>query len=198
MDSQILHNIKHRKYHRDNFYTPYQLAKNLIELIPLKPNEFILDPALGLGAFFDNYPSFVKKDFCEIELGKDFFDYNQIVDWCITNPPYSILDKWFSHTLRIAEKGFAYLIGLDNHTAKRVELCNKADFGFTMQHLCKIKKWMGMSIFVVFEKNKPNMKGFTYDRTVWYEDQIVRNERKKRKYKNFSKIDKFINKNKEK
>lgn len=69
----------------DLVYTHPDLAKKIINYF--KPTGKCLDPCKGKGAFYDNLPS--PKDWCEIQDGKDCLDYNETVDWIITNPPYS-------------------------------------------------------------------------------------------------------------
>jgi hypothetical protein len=172
MNIKTSHKIKYRLRKKDRFYTPRELAKELITLVPFKNDDFLFDPCLGKGAFFDNYPIENKKDFCEIDLDKDFFEFEGKVDWCISNPPYSLLDNWFKKTCEISRKGFAYLLGWNNLTAKRIEFCNKEpfSFGLTTIHMFKVFEWYGMSCFVIFEKNKPNI--ISYNRKVWREDRI--------------------------
>ena len=72
----------------DKIYTPIETAKDIISKFNLFGT--VLDPFKGNGAFYDNLPETVEKDWCEIDLGRDFFDYNKKVDWIISNPPYSI------------------------------------------------------------------------------------------------------------
>lgn len=165
MKSEISHKIKQREHPRDKFYTPLELAKECIALVPFEKSDLVLDPAMGKGAFYDNFPSWVEKDYCEMDLERDFFVYKKKVDWCVTNPPYSKLDKWFDKTCRLCRKGFGYIIGLNNYTVKRMELCNTYGFGLTKLHVFKVFGWYGMSCFVIFEKDKPNI--ITYNRTVW-------------------------------
>ena len=57
-----------------------------------------------------NYQT-VKKDWCEIDKGRDFFDYTDKVDWIISNPPYSILDEVLEHSFEIADN-IVYLVPL--------------------------------------------------------------------------------------
>ena len=165
MKSQIAHSIKHRKQSNDDFETPELLVKKCIELVDLKLGDFVLDAFAGNKVFYKNYPNIVKKDWCEIKEEKDFYNYNKKVDWIITNPPYSILDPVLAHTYEICNKGFGYLLGIHNLTAKRIEEANQKGFYLTKIHICKIFKWFGMSVFVVFEKNKRNI--VSYDRIVW-------------------------------
>ena len=39
---------------------------------------------------------------CEIKNGRDFFDYDQRVDWIITNPPFSQMREFLKHSYEIA------------------------------------------------------------------------------------------------
>ena len=83
----------------DIVYTPEHIAKEIIEWV--NPTGFCLDPCMGDGAFFNNLPK--PKDWCEIEKGKDFIDYNKKVDWIIGNPPYSIFKDFLRHSFEIAD-----------------------------------------------------------------------------------------------
>ena len=93
----------------DLVYTPRPIAKAIINLFGL--NGIVLDAFRGGGAFYDQLPPDVDRDWCEIKDGKDFFDYNKKVDWIVSNPPYSILDEVFEHSFEIAEN-VVYLLPL--------------------------------------------------------------------------------------
>ena len=153
MISKTNHDIKHRKEPNNEFYTPRELADKLYNLIDIKEEDVVMDNAYGTGNFY----------FGGLE-SRDFFNDDRVVDWYITNPPYSELDKWLEKSCS-ARKGFAYLLGINNLTAKRIEDCEKRGFFITKIHLCKVFKWFGMSAFIVWEKNKPGI--LNYDRTVW-------------------------------
>lgn len=86
----------------DLVMTPMELARQIIEQLPIKPNETLLEPAKGNGAFYDNFPVKNKKYWCEISCGVDFFSYMQKVDWIITNPPYSIFDRFIEHSFLLS------------------------------------------------------------------------------------------------
>lgn len=87
----------------DKVYTDETVAKYIINSLPIKENEILLEPCRGKGAFYNNFPSFCIKDFCEIDEGKDFFEYNKKVDWIITNPPYSIFDAFAKHCFELSD-----------------------------------------------------------------------------------------------
>ena len=71
------------------------------------PSGKILEPCKGEGVFLNCLPSGV--DFCEIQEGSDFYNYNTSVDWIISNPPYSGFFKWLYHSLEIAQN-IVYLL----------------------------------------------------------------------------------------
>ncbi len=161
MKSKTSHDIKHRAVANDEFYTPRELAKYCVGMVPFQDGDTVLDSAYGTGNFFKEFP-----DTTINYSTARFEDWLRPVDWIVTNPPYSLLNKWwFGHTYNMANKGFAYLIGQGNLTCRRLEEANGAGFGLTRIHMCKVFKWYGMSYFVVFEKDKPNL--ISYDRTVW-------------------------------
>lgn len=104
MDRQ-LNLIEYEPIKADIVYTPESVAKSIIEW--LNPTGICLDPCMGDGAFYKNLPSV--SDWCEIQKGRDFFEYNRKVDWIIGNPPYSIFESWLIHSFEIAHD-VAYIL----------------------------------------------------------------------------------------
>ncbi len=171
MKSSTAHDIKHRDKPNDVFLTPGGLVDECLKMMDFQEGDTVCDPSAGNGAFLNKFPDGVSKVHCEIDEnlechnGKDFLEADLgVVDWYATNPPYSMLDKWFDRSCN-AKKGFAYLIGWNNLTARRIENCNKAGFGLSKLKMFKVFQWFGMSCFVVFEKGKDNI--IEYERTVW-------------------------------
>jgi hypothetical protein len=76
-----------------------------------------------------------------------------------------MIDKVLEHSVKLEPRVISYLIGVSNLTAKRIEYMEKNGYNITKLHMCKVYKWYGMSLIVVFEKNKPSI--ITYDRVVW-------------------------------
>lgn len=89
-----------RSRNNDKCMTPPHVAQQLIDLLPIELHARILDPFKGNGAFYDWLPT---KEWCEIDEGRDFFDYNKPVDWIVSNPPYSIFDAVLDHSFDIPE-----------------------------------------------------------------------------------------------
>ena len=89
----------------DIVYTPLHVSKGIIK--ELNPKGKCLDPCKGDGAFYYYLP--VGADYCEIREGKDFFNYNESVDWVIGNPPYSIFEDFLKKSFEIADN-VSYLV----------------------------------------------------------------------------------------
>jgi len=83
----------------DVVFTPKRVAKFIIEWAD--PQGKCLDPCMGRGAFYDLLPK--PKDWCEITEGRNFYDYNEKVDWIISNPPYSDFDSFLEHSFELAD-----------------------------------------------------------------------------------------------
>lgn len=82
----------------DIVYTPDKIAQDIIGFF--KPVGKCLDPCRGDAAFYKYLPS--GSEWCEISNNRDFFDYNQTVDWIVGNPPYSIFADFLSHSFKLS------------------------------------------------------------------------------------------------
>jgi len=89
----------------DVVYTPDWVAKDMVEWF--KPSGRILEPSAGDGVFLRYLPEDTL--WCEIEKGRDFFAFNERVDWIVGNPPYSKFAKWITHSLTLASE-IVYLL----------------------------------------------------------------------------------------
>jgi hypothetical protein len=92
----------------DRVFTPEWVAKDMVEWF--KPNGRVLEPCKGDGVFLKFLPT---AEWCEIEEGRDFFEWSDKVDWCVSNPPYSKTREWFRHSYTIAAN-LLYLVPLRN------------------------------------------------------------------------------------
>lgn len=93
---------------KDVVYTPDWMAQLMVSYF--MPSGRILEPCAGDGVFLKYLPK--DTEWCEIEKGKDFFAWNEQVDWIIGNPPYSIFNNWLRHSFDVA-KNIVYLIPLN-------------------------------------------------------------------------------------
>jgi len=83
----------------DTVQTPVNIARMIVS--SFSPQGLILEPCRGIGNIYNELPE--PKDWCEIIEGRDFFDYQTKVDWIITNPPYSIYDRFLEHCFKVAD-----------------------------------------------------------------------------------------------
>lgn len=95
----------------DKVMTNEQVAIQCIDI--LKPYfsslDTFLEPCMWEGSFYNNLPK--NKDWCEITKWKDFFEYNNKIDWIITNPPYSIYEEFLDHCFEVSNN-VAFIIPL--------------------------------------------------------------------------------------
>ena len=84
-----------RNYKSDDIVmTPVGLSKALVA--HFKPVGKGLEPCCGSGnilRFLDN------ADWCELGLGRDFFNYTDKVDYIFTNPPWSKIRQFLNHSM---------------------------------------------------------------------------------------------------
>lgn len=100
---------------KDIVMTPEWLAKEIIE--HFSPSGIILDPSRGEGAFYDNFPG-ENNEWCELGENKDFLTYNKKVDWIITNPPWSKMQEFLLHGMKVADN-IVYLTTINHYTTKK-------------------------------------------------------------------------------
>lgn len=62
----------------DKVLTPSDIANLIIKTFPIQGK--VLDAFKGTGVFYNLYPEDVEKDWCEIDEGRDFFEYTNKVD----------------------------------------------------------------------------------------------------------------------
>jgi len=154
----------------EKHYTPVDLARHLVGLVPIKSGERVVDPAAGrTKVFFRSFPT-RRRICCEIEEGINFLAKPLEYDWAITNPPYHLLWDFIDKTSREARKGFGFLVninGINTLTPKRIELLRERKFHLRRLHICQVKQWFGRYYFYVFIRRK-GLCRVSWDTPVWY------------------------------
>jgi hypothetical protein len=148
--------------------TPEELCKKLIEQIPLEEGDMVLEPFRGEGNLYNNLPTFVEKDWCEITDGRDYKDYDKEYDWVLTNPPFRLETvtkrenafwKLLEYYTNRAKKGIGFLTNdkcFGVLTVKRLKQLNEKGWYIQSISCCSIKKWRGRYFWIILMK-KPNM-----------------------------------------
>lgn len=144
---------KCKKNPNDVIYTPKELAIDCISVVPIAEGDTVLDPFLGGGVFYHNYPQENPKDWCEIEKGRDFFEYDQKVDWVISNPPFSKLNDVLDKCVEVCVKGFGLIFICTGLTVRRVNKVKQKGFIISRIMYFNVKSWFGFPcLFVLFER----------------------------------------------
>ncbi len=121
---------------KDRVMTPPKLAKAIIS--HFQPSGDILEPCLGEGAFFNIFPTIeICKYWCEIDLGKDFFNFRPKVDWIVTNPPFSIFRKFLIHSMEVADN-IVFLCPINHILGLKARMRDIKKHGFYVRELVMI------------------------------------------------------------
>ena len=160
---------------KDGFhYTPIEITKELIKDIEFIDGETCLETCRGGGAFYDILPDNIVKDWCEIDMGRDFFERTTPTDISIANPPYAVKDengvlskglviKWMNHQFSITKRECWYLFngnGLRSLTPVRLKKWKLLGWNMCFMKILSIKKWYGRYYWVCFSKTKPSIIQF--------------------------------------
>lgn len=155
------------KYEKDQ--TPEELAKQLIQQIPIQQGDVLYEPFRGQGSFFNNFPSHCEKHWTEIKEDRDYRTFTEDVDWVITNPPFRMesgkncffpLLKEFAPRVR---KGVCFLgdmMCLNSLTPLRQKELNGLGLYLSRITMCNVKRWRGRYFFLQFTKQKNDTIGY--------------------------------------
>ena len=117
-------------------------------------NERVLDPCRGDGAFYNNFPSNVKKDWCEINEGRDFFDYDEKCDTIMTNAPFVPRKLFWDFVVKgskVAQRRMFWLLNmgcLNVFTPKRLQQLKNNSWYISHLHIVSDKRWYGRYVMV--------------------------------------------------
>lgn len=108
----------------DFYPTPPEVTIALLNLLELPEGTVIWEPACGNGSMVDVMQRFGYKVIAtDIETGTDFLTSPDMeCEWVITNPPFSVADKFIEKCIKIG-KPFALLLKSQYwHAKKRIGL----------------------------------------------------------------------------
>lgn len=200
MKSTTAHKISQRATPKDVFITPRALALKAIDMCQASINQsfqgfpsqlsphafdYWYDPFRNSaeGSYYSQFPEGQAKCWAEITEGRDFFTYNPVPPGSMmparlvicSNPPYSMLDAVINRCIALNPIAINLLLGVNNLTARRLEILENAGYTLTNLHMCKIYKWFGMSFICNWTRDTTLTSCLGYDRIVWREPE---NEKK--------------------
>lgn len=136
-------------------YTNPLMAKWLVKThCDIKKTDFVLDACKGGGAFFDALPDGIKKDWCEIDLGKDFMEYKKKVDVCLSSPPLvprKLFWDFMEKAMSISKRKIYWLMNmksLNTFTPKRLETMEQNKWYIQKFTIVLDKRWFGRYCWV--------------------------------------------------
>lgn len=115
----------------DVVMTPPELAKALVNHFSLRGKG--LEPCKGTGNIYNLLQN---ADYCEISEGKDFFDYNQHVDYIFTNPPWSKIRDFLLHSYNLTDN--IYILFTVNHLWTKARLRDMKENNFGIKEICLV------------------------------------------------------------
>lgn len=154
----------------ETHYTPPKLAARLIALVPISPDETVIDPAAGANRVFYNQFRVERRIAYEIETGADFLATPLEYDWAITNPPCHLLWQFMEKASVEARRGFAFLLninGLNSLTPRRLQLLGQRRFALRLLHICQVRRWFGRYYFVVLQRGGVRTCSISWDERPW-------------------------------
>ncbi|MAO24642.1 MAG: hypothetical protein CMJ25_28170 [Phycisphaerae bacterium] len=146
--------------------TKPSMAKYLISTIEFLDGDVVLEPCRGDCAFYDNFPINVEKEFCEINEGKDFLEYENEVDYVISNPPFVPRKLFWSFNqkaMKITRKKIYWLINLSSlnvFTTKRLKEMREQGWFINSMRIVNDKRWFGRYAFIEISKDNNNFVTF--------------------------------------
>ncbi len=145
---------KHHHSDRDEIYTPENIAIRMIAKIPSGENDTWCDCCFGKGVFYNNFPT-DKKNFYEINMGKDFLISQEKFDWIVTNIPFSKPKEFIFKMAENCIKGFGILCLANSMTATRLVKLKEMGLFLNSMTILYIKDWgFGYRTdFYVFTRN---------------------------------------------
>lgn len=87
---------------QDVYITPDYTINSLLEYIDFSKAKSFCEPCRGTGAIYNKIP-LEEKFFFEISEGFDYLSVKQEVDLIITNPPFSLAEKFLEKSLSEAK-----------------------------------------------------------------------------------------------
>ncbi|MGI8603655.1 MAG: hypothetical protein ACR2OZ_11740 [Verrucomicrobiales bacterium] len=116
----------------DDVQTPPDLAARIVR--HFKPQGRILEPCCGDGSFLRYLPG---AEWCEVKKGRDFFRWEERVDWIMTNPPWSRIRDFLQQAMKVADN-VVFLMTV-NHVWTKARLRDIRTRRFGLREICLVE-----------------------------------------------------------
>ena len=138
------------------------MAIYLISTIPFIDGDVVIEPCKGTGSFYDNLPSNTIKKYCEINEGIDYLEFNEMVDYTISNPPFiprKLFWEFNKTAMNTTRKEIYWLISLISFnvfTPKRLEEMKNKGWYINNFHIVSDKRWFGRYVWLRITREDKN------------------------------------------
>ena len=149
--------LKQQPIRTDVVYTPATLATRHVALTRRYANDGDrwLEPCCGGGVYYDRLPE--PKDWCELDKGRDFFQFHGECDVLITNPPYSLMDAFLVKCVSLRPRVISlncsaggFRGGFGQVTETRMDFMRANGYGLVALLFAEVKGWMNRVLCSVF------------------------------------------------
>jgi len=153
-NDKLQENIK--KKGKSFIYTNHEMAKHLISISDIQKGDIVIEPGKGDGAFYNNIPTDCSAVWCEINEGRDFFEYDEtkLVDVCLSNPPFvprKLFWNFMEKSMRITKRKIYWLLNLSSlnvFTPRRIDIMKEQGWFIQSFHIVADKRWFGRYTWV--------------------------------------------------
>lgn len=140
-------------------FTKPTMAKYLISCIDFRPGDVVMEPCRGPGAFYDNLPSHVSPQWCEINEGRDYLKYQGSVDITLSNPPFvprKLFWAFHQKAMETTDREIWWLINfssLNVFTPKRLQEMKDKQWFLPKCWIVGDKRWYGRYCWLKIGRN---------------------------------------------
>jgi len=148
---------------KDIVMTKPEMAKHLIYLLKFEDGDVVMEPCLGTGSFYDNLPDNVEKMYCEINKGKDYLEFDGMVDITLSNPPFVPRKLFWSFQQKAMDttrREIYWLVNIGSlnvFTPKRLVEMKEKGWFINSFHIVNDKRWFGRYAWVKISKEDNNI-----------------------------------------
>jgi hypothetical protein len=156
--------IRNKVERTDVYITPESLVRRHLSIFEGMSDVVVLDPFRGSGAYFNLFSEFFPEseyDWCEIEAGRDFFQYKGEPDVIVSNPPYSMIGQILEKCYELRPRYISFLLQMHNITPHRIQRANEMGYYVLDYTIARVDRWFGVSAILTLSRDATeNVIGF--------------------------------------
>lgn len=148
---------------KDIVMTTPLMAKHLVSLINFNDGDIVVDPCVGKGAFYNELPKNVTREWFEINSGKDYLNSELLCDITLSNPPFvprKLFWEFHKKAMATTNREIWWLINfhsLNVFTQKRLDFMLDSNWFINRMHVVSDKRWYGRYAWVQFTHDRSSL-----------------------------------------